>query len=211
MTLSLSFKLLLLPWFLCCALPALAKQEEAPWDSKAEMAHEERLWNAQKTLEAGNLEEAEKLYRAILKSKEDDPRALLGLARVFQKQGKRDGVYSPDMAGLMEKLQSIIDEQGKGVAQMQERMRSQSGTSSPKSHLKYGFSERGRDAEPSRSDIRKRWEIRKVPRSARQELKEHFSPVDRSARRSFFGSALLFRRDCPEPIYKDWYFLDPPS
>lgn len=211
-TLRQFFKLLLLPWLSCCVFPACANQNDQSCDgiSKSEKAHEERLWNAQKTLEAGNLEEAAKLYRAVLKLKKDDPRALLGLARVFQKQARRDGVCPPGMAGLMKKMQSIIDAQGNGVAKMQERLRRQTDTST-ESGWKYGNSNRARDAEPSDSDIRKRWKDRTMPRSAHQNSEEYFSRVDRIERRSFFGSALLLRRDCPEPIYKDWYFLDPPS
>lgn len=204
------FKLLVLPCLLFCPLRAYAGQHgqsAEPGVSKAEMAHEERLWNAQKTLEAGKLEEAEKLYRIILGQEKDDPRALLGLARVFKKMAQRDGVHPPGMKELMGRMQSIIDAQGVGVAKMQERLRRQDRSSEKETPGRQEFSES--DSELARKEIRKRWERQPVSPS----LKKMERPIGRVwvEQRQLFGSALLFRGDCPEPEFKDWYFLDPPS
>lgn len=171
------------------------------------MAHEERLWNAQKTLEAGRLEEAEKLYRIILGQEKDDPRALLGLARVLKKLAERDGVAPPGLHELMDKLQSLIEQQGVGVAKMQDRLRREGRSSETKSPGRYRDSER--ELELSRSEIRRRWD--KKPPSTQQKERDSHLRLKRIEPRNFFGSALLFRGDCPEPEFKDWYFLDPPS
>ena len=50
----------------------------------------------------------------------------------------------------------------------------------------------------------------RLEKSARQNLEEHYS---RSSEESLpeVTPALLFRRDCPEPEFKRWYFLDPPA
>lgn len=156
-------KLSLLPWLLCFALPVCAKQTEsragAVSRAQSAMAYEERLWIAQKTLEAGNLEEAERLYRLILGEYQDDPRALLGLARVLHKVACRDGKYPPGFEELMNRLQDIVDEQGKSVAAMQSRLHCESESLEGNERL--------------------------------------LAP-------------LLFRRECPDPSLKNWFFLDPP-
>lgn len=171
------------------------------------MAHEERLWNAQKTLEAGKLEEAEKLYRIILGQQKDDPRELLGLARVLKKLAEKNGVAPPGLQQLMEKLQSLIEEQGVGVAKMQERLRREDHSSETKSRGRYGNSER--DLDLARSEIRRRSDNKRLS-TQQKEMNSHLR-LKRIEQRNFFGSALLFRGDCPEPEFEDWYFLDPPS
>jgi hypothetical protein len=188
------FKLFLVPALFWLALPAYARQDEPiPNDSSSdslESALEVKLWTAQRILESGDLKEAERLYREILAKQSDEPRALLGLARVYKRMTVRDGVYPPGMHDLMHKLQSIIDQQGKGVDRMLSRLRGQSAA------------QRAMPGSPRDEQME---------RSARKELERHYSQREKSEYPFAYGRALLFRRECLEPIYKDWYFLDPPS
>lgn len=218
------FKLSLLVLVLFTILPVSAKQGDShavkPFDAKAETEFEEKLWKAQRTFEAGNLEEAELLYRKLLGEREDEPRALLGLARVFHRQSRRDGKYPPGMAELMKKLESIIEEQGKGVAAMQRRLRDGADPRAfgsrtrrddyvPEEASKWGFSnsnaarERSRHWQPG-SDGR-------MDKSPRQNQDDYYSKKEDAYSEFRFTPAILFRGDCPEPEFNDWFFLDPPS
>ncbi len=216
-TLRTVFKLSLLPWLLFVALPVCARQAESRADAvtraNAAMAYEERLWVAQKTLEAGNLEEAERLYRLILGEYQDDPRALLGLARVLHKMARRDGRYLPGFEELMNRLKDIVDEQGKGVAAMQSRLR---GEATPPQDGLHKSDARSSGAYTSvRAKYRRRTGLfqKGFNRGSR-------SPVCHKSegsggRESFDGNErllapLLFRKECPEPSLKNWFFLDPP-
>lgn len=66
---------------------------------------------AELALRQDKLDVAETEYRTILSSEPDDPRALLGLARVYHRKARREGQYPPGMQELMEKLQNIVSEQ----------------------------------------------------------------------------------------------------
>jgi len=66
---------------------------------------------AELALRQDKLDVAETEYRTILSSEPDDPRALLGLARVYHRKARREGQYPPAMQELMEKLQNIVSEQ----------------------------------------------------------------------------------------------------
>ncbi|MBS2007784.1 MAG: tetratricopeptide repeat protein [Cyanobacteria bacterium SZAS TMP-1] len=54
---------------------------------------------------------AEAEYKTILDAKPDDPKALLGLARVGFRKYRKEGTYPPDFTQLMDKLTNVITEQ----------------------------------------------------------------------------------------------------
>ncbi len=54
---------------------------------------------------------AETEYRTILAAQPDDPKAMLGLARVYHRKARREGQYPPGFQQLMDQLQNIVTEQ----------------------------------------------------------------------------------------------------
>lgn len=54
---------------------------------------------------------AETEYRTILASQPEDPRAMLGLARVYHRKARKEGQYPPGFQQLMDQLQNIVTEQ----------------------------------------------------------------------------------------------------
>jgi len=70
---------------------------------------------AELALRQDKLDVAETEYRTILASNPDDPRALLGLARVYHRKARREGTYPPGTQELMDKLQNIVTEQSVSV------------------------------------------------------------------------------------------------
>lgn len=70
---------------------------------------------AELALRQDKLDVAETEYRTILASQPDDPRALLGLARVYHRKARREGQYPPGNQELMDKLQNIVTEQSVAV------------------------------------------------------------------------------------------------
>lgn len=70
---------------------------------------------AELALRQDKLDVAETEYRTILASNPDDPRAMLGLARVFHRKARREGTYPPGTQELMDKLQNIVTEQSVSV------------------------------------------------------------------------------------------------
>ncbi len=173
--------------------------------AQSETAFEEQLWAAQKTLEAGNLEEAEKLYRSILGKSKRNPRALLGLARVFQKMARRDGKYPSGFGELMNQMKDCIDEQGKEVAAMQERLRD-NGSRNDNSQMMKPQSKYGYAWEAQFSSDK-----RQMQKEAQKQLKEYYSRKRGGYVQEWCSPALLFKRECLEPMYKNWFFLEPPA
>jgi len=82
-------------------------------------------------LHEDKIDVAEAEYKTILDSKPDDPKALLGLARVGFRKYRKEGTYPPDFTQLMDKLTNVITEQSvqgkvvkEGARSLQERIES---------------------------------------------------------------------------------------
>lgn len=65
---------------------------------------------AELALRQDKLEVAETEYRTILASQPDDPRALLGLSRVYFRKARKEGQYPPGWQQLMDQLQNVVTE-----------------------------------------------------------------------------------------------------
>ena len=70
---------------------------------------------AELALRLDKLEVAEQEFRTILSVKQDDPLALLGLARVFFRKARREGQYPQGWHQLMDKLQEVITQSSTNV------------------------------------------------------------------------------------------------
>ncbi|HEY9785695.1 MAG TPA: tetratricopeptide repeat protein [Candidatus Obscuribacterales bacterium] len=66
---------------------------------------------AELALRQDKLDVAETEYRTILAAQPDDPRALLGLARVGFRKARKEGQYPPGWQQLMDQLQNVVTEQ----------------------------------------------------------------------------------------------------
>jgi tetratricopeptide (TPR) repeat protein len=66
---------------------------------------------AELALRQDKLDVAEAEFKTILSGKPDDPKALLGLARVGFRKFRKEGSYPPEFSQLMDKLQTVVTEQ----------------------------------------------------------------------------------------------------
>jgi tetratricopeptide (TPR) repeat protein len=84
---------------------------------------------AELALRQDKLDVAEAEFKTILAAKAEDPKALLGLARVGFRKFRKEGSYPPEFAQLMDKLQNVVTDktvQGKvikdGASNLQEKI-----------------------------------------------------------------------------------------
>jgi tetratricopeptide (TPR) repeat protein len=73
------------------------------WAMRAELA--------ELALRQDNLDVAETEFKTILATKPDDPKAMLGLARVYFRKYRKEGNFPPNFSQHMDRLQQIITEQ----------------------------------------------------------------------------------------------------
>jgi len=66
---------------------------------------------AELALRQDKLDVAEAEFKTIMESKPDDPKALLGLARVGFRKFRKEGTYPAGFTQLMDKLQNVVTEQ----------------------------------------------------------------------------------------------------
>ncbi len=217
---------------ICSFSPAMAVESNTSPKSESSIAtgpsYEKDMAQAYKAFDEKNYSLAKQSYEAILKTYPDDARAIIGLARTLHRIKNASGIEPPELHDVMEKVKKTVDTFARNNDDFRKSIYESLNESADMQGKKEALTEKlrnggaaglvraGSDASPAKrvqsgfgfsSQTQAGQDARRRQEASIKRDREYYQRREQEWR----GRALLFKRDCPEPMYKNWFFLEPPA